>query len=99
MKLLKESECAKNYALIKALEESERARIVVQLAAQQRAAAQAAEIDRKVGKHRKWIRPVMHISEHEYWHCRLKYGEAEVHSKEFIKYHTRKHPEQRVKKI
>jgi len=96
MTILKESEAAKVYKTFKAIEDIETQRRLLVLAKQQRVAAQEAELQRRVGSQKKWIRPRMTISALDYFHFIQTHSAEEAHSEEFIKYHIKKHPEQRV---
>jgi hypothetical protein len=96
MKLLPESEAAKAYKTFRSIEDIETQRRIMSLAKQQRIAAQEAELLRRVGNQKRWIRPRMTISALDYIHFIQTHSAEEAHSEEFIKYHIRKHPEQRV---
>lgn len=100
MKLLKESECAKHFKLLKALEDPERVRRVVTEEKRHKAASYDAKLA-KAGKGRigKNMRQLVSIDPLDYYALCLKYGKDEVHSKGFIKHYQREYPEHTVHKV
>ena len=99
MKMIKPSDAAILFNQIRALEIPEKERRLINLERQQRAAAEQAELDRLHANQRGTLRPLMHMSVLDYMHFMQTHGHDELHSKEFARYHTKKHAEQRVQKL
>lgn len=100
MKLVGPSESAKLHSVLKALEDGERFRRVLTEEKRHRAASYDAKLARAgSGKIGKDMRMVMSMDPLDFFALVDKYGYEEVHSKEFIRYNQKAHPEQRVHKV
>lgn len=100
MKLLKESEASRLYKTLRTLEGTEKERRILGYEKWQKAAALDAKLARAgkgtIGRNMRQVVSMDHV---EFFHCIQKYGHAEVHSKEFIRFHQKHRPEQRVHKL
>ena len=95
MKIIKKSADGQHWRVLKSLENSEKQRRLLTLEKEQRVAAHSAKLMRAAEQSKGFMRPVFSMSAQDYFHSIQKYGQDEVMSDEFAKFHTKKHPEQR----